>query len=217
LDKQTDTVSKFEAISRATSRTPVAGLPRPSPVRSPAVGSKRVTFGQCPHVPEIVHGQHRAAGGVFKADQPGPGKVRVVRLDGGLDGGERNRGIGRVLQGLGLNRAQHGHSTGLPAVRMPLLADDRLVAPLAVGQKPDEVGLGTGACEHRSLEAEQLGSALFQGVYGRILTVDVVSDLGLNHGFAHRRGGAGDGIASKIAHASQHNTVGSDLNFSKTA
>ena len=47
----------------------------------------------------------------------------------------------------------------------------------------------------------------FEGVDGRILSEDVVADLGVGHGAAHLRGRAGDGVGTQIDHGHREDSA----------
>ena len=67
-----------------------------------------------------------------------------------------------------------------------------------MGHQRDEVRLRTGGHEQRRLKTEVRRQPLLQGVHRGIFTIDVVAHGGLHHGFAHGRGGTGDGIAAQV-------------------
>src|SRR5437773_1644914 len=82
--------------------------------------------------PEVVERKHLAALGVFQAQQSRPGEMRIVGLDCRLDTAQVERAIGFVVERLRLDAAQHRGATALVLVGMALLADDVLVAALAM-------------------------------------------------------------------------------------
>src|SRR5690606_14487852 len=87
-----------------------------------------------------------------------------------------------------------------PAIGVPHLADDRLVAALALAHQGHEIGLGTRGREQRRLESEQVGRLLLQTVHRGIVAEHVVTDLGPEHRLPHRCGRPGDGVAPESAH-----------------
>jgi hypothetical protein len=104
--------------------------------------------------------------------------VRVVGLDRGFDVGQRDRAVGLLRQRLRLDAAQHGGAAAFPAVGVRHLADDVLVAALAVRHQRAQVALRAGGHEERGLLAQHRGDALLQRVDGRVVAEDVVADLG---------------------------------------
>jgi hypothetical protein len=69
-----------------------------------------------------------------------------------------------VVQRLRLHAAEHRRAAAFPAVAVLHLADDVLVAALAVRQDGAQVALRAGRHEQRRLEAEQRGDAVLQRV-----------------------------------------------------
>ena len=149
-------------------------------------------------IAQVVQRQRPAVPGVLQAQQPGAGEMRVVRLDRALHRVERQRAIGRVHKGLRLDRAQHRGTAAFVFVGVGVHADEVFVAALAVRHQRQQVGLGAAGHEQAGLEAEIVGQTPLQRVDGRILAVDVVADLGARDRLAHRRRGAGDGVAAQV-------------------
>ena len=69
--------------------------------------------------------------------------MRIIGLDRGLDPAEIERAIRLVVQRLRLDAAEHRRSAAFVLVGVPLLADDVLVAALAMGQQREQIALGT--------------------------------------------------------------------------
>ena len=84
------------------------------------------------HGLQVGERQHTPAVGVFHHDETRAGVVRVLRLDSRADIVQCERAVGLVRQGLGLNAAKHRHAARLPAVGVPELTDDGLIAAAAV-------------------------------------------------------------------------------------
>ena len=122
----------------------------------------------------------------------------VVGLHRGLDVGQRERAVGLVRKGLRLHAAEHGGAAGFVAVGVRLLADQVLVAALAVAHDRAQIALRARGHEERGLEAELAGDALLQGVDGGVVAEHVVAERRAQHRVAHGGGGAGDGVAAQI-------------------
>ena len=140
------------------------------------------------------------AGGVLQHDEAGAREVGVVGLDGSRDVGNAQAAVRLRLHRLGLDGAQHGHATRLPAVGVPALAHDGLVAALAVAPQRDQVGLRAGGGEQRRLKTQQLGRMVLQCVHRRVVGKHIVAQRGLEHGLAHGGRGLGDGVAAEVGH-----------------
>lgn len=126
------------------------------------VGGQAVAAGQGRGRLHIFKRQQLATQGVFKCQQPGAGKVRIVRLDGSLDVGQRQRAIGLVRNRLGLDAAKHRTATALPAVAMRHLPDQVFVAALAMRQQSAQVALRARRheqCRPQSSASGQCGAA----------------------------------------------------------
>ena len=78
-----------------------------------------------------------------------------------------------------------------------LLADD-LLPMRGVQLDRDLVAHGSAGHEQRRLAAEDLSRALLQPVDGRVFAVNVVADLGFEHGAPHLGRGLGDGVAAQV-------------------
>jgi hypothetical protein len=127
--------------------------------------------------------------------------VGVVGLDVGLDVGQRNSPVGLLQQWLRLDAAEHGGAAAFPAVGVRHLANDVLLAALAMAHQAAQIALRAGGHEQRRLLTQHRGDALLQRVDGRVVAEDVVSDFGGGHCRTHRRSGLGDGIAAEVDHA----------------
>ena len=100
----------------------------------------------------------------------------------------RHRAVGLLRQRLRLNAAQHGRAAAFPAVGVRHLADDVLLATLAMCSSAPHrllcvpVGMKSAA----SLPSIG-GNALLQRVDGGVVAEHVVAYLGRGHRGAHRR------------------------------
>ncbi len=150
---------------------------------------------------DIGEGQHLAADRVLERQQARAREVRIVGLDRALDGIERDRAVGLVVERLRLHAAEDRRAAAFPAVAVRLLADDVLVAALAMREDRAEIALGAGGHEQRRLEAEQVGDLLLQRVDARVVGEDIVAERRREHGFAHRGGWLGDRVAAKVDQA----------------
>jgi hypothetical protein len=83
-----------------------------------------------------------------------------------------------LRQWLRLDAAEHRPAAAFPAVGVGHLADDVLVAALAVAHQRAQVALRAGGHEQRRLLAQHRGDALLQRVDGRVVAEDVVAHLG---------------------------------------
>ena len=155
---------------------------------------------QLRHLGDVGGGQHLAAGGVLQHDESCARKVRVVGLDGGGDVGHAQRAVALRFHRLGLDGAQHRHAARLPAVSVPALAHDGLVAALAVAPQCNQVGLRARGCEECGLKTQQLRCMLLQRVHRRVVGKHIVAQRGLEHGLTHGGRGLGDGVAAKVGH-----------------
>ncbi|CUZ15162.1 Uncharacterised protein [Serratia marcescens] len=152
--------------------------------------------GKLPRLLQVGLRQDSAADGVFQAQQPGAGEVDIVGFDGGGELVQRQRAVRVSLDRLRLDAAQHRCAAGLVFIVVRLLADQILVAALAVAQQRHQVGLGAAGQKQRRLFARQAHRLGLQRVDRRVIAVDVVADLCLSHRLAHGGAGAGDGVAA---------------------
>jgi hypothetical protein len=156
---------------------------------------------QLRHLGDVGRGQHLTAGGVLQHHQAG---VRAKCGSSGLMAAAMSaraqRAVGLCFHGLRLDGAQHRHAATLPAVGVPALAHDGLVAALAVAHEGDQVGLRARGREQRGLEAQQLRRVLLQCVDGGVVAEHVVAQWRGLHGRAHGGCGLGDGVAAEIGH-----------------
>ena len=142
--------------------------------------------------------QHAAAEGVFQAQQPRAREMRVVGLDRRLDVGQRQRAVGLVGDRLRLHAAEHRAAARLVAIGVRALADQVLVAALAMAHQRREVALRARRHEQRRLLAEHRGDALLQRVDGGVVAEHVVAQRRGHHRVAHRRRRPGDGVAAQV-------------------
>ena len=168
--------------SRSPARHFDGGIEEPRAIQ---MGSQSTRGGQRTDIAQIVHRQHLAAGGVLHDHEPGARKVRIVGLDRGFDGGQRDRAIGCMVQRLRLDGAQHRHASRLPFVGVPVLPHDRFVAALAMDQQTQQIGLRARGGKERRLEAQHLCSLRLQAVDGRVIAEHIVAHLSSGHGRAH--------------------------------
>ncbi len=78
---------------------------------------------------------------------------------------------------------------------------DRLLSPSQVPELRDEVRHRPAGDEEGGFLAQQLGGTYLQGVDRWVVAEDVVTQLGLVHGFPHGRGRVGDSVATEIDHS----------------
>jgi hypothetical protein len=86
----------------------------------------------------------------------------------------------------------------VPSTSCGIGADDILVAALAMRHQGEQVRLRAGRHEQGRFETEIVRKTLLQGIDGGIFAIDVIADLGIEHGLAHRARGPGDGIAAQV-------------------
>ena len=149
---------------------------------------------------DITGVQDLAVEGVLQCQQARAREVWIDRFDGGLDLLQRQGAVGLVLDRLRLDTAQHRGATALHAIGVRLLADDVLVAALAVAQQRHQIALGAGGEEQCCRLAGALGSIGFQARHARVVAPDVVTERGIEHHLTHRLAWAGDGVAAEIDH-----------------
>ncbi len=134
--------------------------------------------------------------GIFEAEQSGAGEVDIIGFDFGRDLVQRQGAVGRGIDWLRLNAAQHRCATGFVQVIMCPLADDILFAALAVAEQGHEVGLGACRQEQGGLFAAQFGGITLKFVNGGVVTVDVVPDRCFQHLLEHGLRRASNGITA---------------------
>ncbi len=146
-------------------------------------------------------GQDGAAGevvGVLEADDRGAREVvDRLRPDPRLDSGNRHPAAGpgdRAREESG----ERGHRPHLVVEDVAPLLDDDLGPGAPVDPQRDLVPHRAGRDEEGRLEAEDLGRPLLEASDRRVLAVDVVADLGLGHGAAHRRRRLRDGVGTEV-------------------
>ncbi len=173
------------------------GVPQPGAVEVALQAPRSGQLGGCIQVGD---GQHLAVPGVLQGQQAGAREVGIVRFDGRGDVGQQQRAVGLLRERLRLDAAEHRGATGLVTVVVGQLADDHLVAALAVRQQRTQVALRAAGDEKPRFLAEQSGHARLQGIDRRVVAEDVIAHLGPRHGLAHGGRGPGDGIAAQIDH-----------------
>ena len=136
--------------------------------------------------------------GVFQADQPGARPVDVFALaDAGLDlAGRQHAAV--TGDGAQLHAGQHGSAAGFVPDDMAVVAQDDFIAALAMRHQRQLVAEVAGRHEQGGFLAEDAGGQGFQLLHGRIVTVDIIADLGMEHRLAHGRGRLGNGIAADV-------------------
>ena len=196
LLKHTETLSNRLAMRRASLR---ASLPGPAACATAALNRRAPS--RCVASPfarasavgllQVLERQHLATQRVLQRQQPGAREVRVVRLDRRFDVGKGQRAVGLVVQRLRLHAAEHRRAAAFPAIAVLHLADDVLVAALAMRQHAAQVALRAGRHEQRRLEPEQRRDLLLQRVDARVVAEHVVAQRRCRHRGAHGRRWAG--------------------------
>jgi hypothetical protein len=150
---------------------------------------------------QFVEGLHQPAAAVVRVlhrDRRGGGQVPVAlrphlrdeRVDVEPAAG-RDDGPGRDAE-------HHRSRAQLVGDHVRIGVAEHLLAGLGDQAHPDLVAHRPRRHEQRGLVAEQVGDPLLQRPDRRVLAVDVVPHLGLGHGPAHRRGGPGDRVGTKV-------------------
>ena len=173
------------------------GVPHASAVE---VGSKAVIAGDRRGFAHALDGQHLPVLGVFDAEDPAAGEVRVVGFDRARDLGGVGQAVLKHRDRLRLDAAEHGGPTRLPAVAVGHVAGNVFVASTAMGEKADQIRLGATCDKHRRILPESLRHHRLEAVDGRIVIEDVVADGGINHRLLHGSGWTGDGVRAEIDH-----------------
>ena len=163
-------------------------------------------LGRCQRggVLQIRKRQQLATQRVFQRQQATAGKVHVVRFDGRFNVRQGQAAVALMVQWLRLHAAEHGRTTTFPAVGVCHLADDVLVAALAVTEDGAQVALGPGRHKHRGLKPQQVGDLGLQCIDARVIAEHVVAQGGRLHGCTHRRSGPGDGVTAQIDYFFSH-------------
>ena len=135
--------------------------------------------------------------GVLDRDEARALEVRTVPADrpAHLVGSEHPPLAG---QGAEHRARERGRGAALEVQGVARLMEDDLVARLRVGPVGDLVAHGARGQEQRRVLAEQLRDHGAELAHGRVLVALLVADLGVRHGFAHRLGGAGLGVAVEV-------------------
>ena len=128
--------------------------------------------------------------------------MTVVRLDDFVDVVEVEHPVGSDPNRLRLDATEDGSAPGLATVGVGVLADDVLVASLAVSQQRAQVRLGPAGNEQPRFLVQSLGGLRLEPVDGGVVTEDVVADLGVGHGLAHGGCRSGHGVGAQIDHPS---------------
>ena len=137
--------------------------------------------------------------GVLDDDQAGWGLMDVARVAERLLDLVEVEGPVRAVAELANRRPDDDRVAGrLVDDEVRLGAGDDLLATREVGHLGDEIGHRPGRDEEAGLLAEQLGRPFLQGVDRRVLAPDVVTELGVGHRPAHRRGRQRDGVGAEI-------------------
>ena len=147
---------------------------------------------------EILQRQHLSGLRVFKAQQPRPGKMRIIGLDACSRLLEIQAAIRQEIQRLWLNAAKHRGATALIHISVRSLADDVLVATIAMTQQCAKIGLRTTRHEKRRLGTQHFSGDFLKPDNGRVIAEYVIPDLRLRHCLAHRCSGSGDRVTSQV-------------------
>ena len=134
--------------------------------------------------------------GVFEAQQFSAGEVNIVGFDFRRDFVQRQRTVRCGIDRLRLDAAKHRRTAGFVQVVMRPLADDILLAALAVAEQRHQVSLRTGGQEQGSLFTAQLCRIALEFVDRQVIAVDVVPDRGGHHLFEHGAARTGNGITT---------------------
>ena len=124
--------------------------------------------------------------------------MRVVRLDGRSDVGQRHAALRVLRQGLRLHAAEHRRAAAFIAVGVRQLANDVFIAPPAVRQDAAQVALRARRHEQRRLFAGDGGDAFLQRIHRWVVAKHVVAQGRGHHGDAHGGRGLGDGVAAEV-------------------
>ena len=194
FETQNVTESAYCAISLRLDAQRDGGVEDPGAVH---VDRDVAAVGQLGDRLQLVQRHRPAVAGLLHPDQAGPGPVRVVATDRPPDGVDVQAGalLGHGPK-LGLGHAGGVRLLGVQGVAG--LAADHLVAAPAPGQVGHQVALRAAGDVEAGLLAEQLGGLRLQGVDRGVLAVDVVADLGLEHGAPHLRRWQGNGVAPQV-------------------
>ena len=138
-----------------------------------------------------------------QAEQAGAGEVTVVGLHCLLGRVEVEHAgvVGRYR--LGLDAPQHGCTAPLVHVGVGVVADDVLVAPLAVRHESAQVRLGAARHVQSCWLVQQFGGVTLQFVDGGVVAPHVVPDLGCGHGGPHVSGRARNSVGTQVDHGSK--------------
>ena len=148
--------------------------------------------------PQIIHRQRLAALRVLETQQPRTREVGIVGLDGRFHAIQIQRAVRLVIQRLRLNAAEHRRATAFVLVGMALLADDVLIAALAMRQQAEQVALRAARDEQGRLLPQHLRDHRLELVDGGILPVNIVAHFGVGNDGSHLRGWTGNRIAAQV-------------------
>ena len=149
---------------------------------------------------QVIWRQDPPIEGVLQGKQAGTGKVGIVRLDRRPHPIERQATVRVILDGLGLDRPQHGHAPALPSIGVRHLPDQNLVTASAETHDPNQIALRATGGEEGAIEAEHGRSLFLKRVDGGVVAEDVVAYRSLEHGFPHGPARPGHRVAAKIGH-----------------
>ena len=136
-------------------------------------------------------------GRVFKADQPRPGVVLIVRSDPAFQNIHIQQSV------CGNNRAdrhtaQRRRSATLEIGDMTGFVNEEFVARQTMHAHAHLVALCSRTGEHGGFVSEHVGDEPFQSIDRRIFAHDVIANFGSDHGLQHCRRWPSDRITAKI-------------------
>ena len=142
----------------------------------------------------------RAAGHVVRVFEADERRLRIVInawADDSFDFLPRENAV------VGAGDARHatgdgGHGSEFVEIDVAALFANDFVAVMRPDFDGDEIPHAAGGDEKRGFFAENVGSAFFEAVDGRIFEIDVIADFGFGHGAAHRGCRSCDGVAAKV-------------------
>lgn len=127
--------------------------------------------------------------------------MEVIGLDRSGDLRQVQGAVRLHLQGLGLDRTEHRRAAAFVFVGVGLLADDVLIATLAVSHQPQQVAHGASGHEQPRREPQAPGEFGFETIDSRVLAIHIVAGRRAGHGIQHGGGRLGDRVAAKIDNA----------------
>ena len=145
---------------------------------------------------------HRMSVGVLYGNEAGDRLVKVARVaEGVAELGEVPGAVGALRHLLDRRADDYGMAGLLVRDDVGGCAGDRLLAAAKMPELSHEVAHGPARHEQGRFLAEQLRGPLFEGVDGGVVAEDVVAELGIMHGPAHRRRRMSDCVAAQIDEA----------------